>query len=147
MEKMLFLSLLAMTAIVACKKDSLGTKPVITFKSYSSSPVSSNGGMDVTFEVKDGDGDIEGTLNFAAIYDTLPDDTANYEGRPMPQLDAHKGSSLTAQVILHLVPTDFPQTGDLPIAKDSLYYKVYVVDDKGNHSDTIRTPKLEVQYQ
>src|SRR3954468_2663531 len=117
MKKMLFLSLFALTAITACKKDSLGTKPVITFKSYSSEPISSSYGLDITFEVKDGDGDIENSFNFAAIYDTKPLDTA-FEGRPMPGLDSHKGASLTAEVILHLVGTDFPQTGDNPIPKD-----------------------------
>jgi hypothetical protein len=146
MEKMLFLSLLALTAITACKKDSLGTKPVITFKSYSSEPISSSFGLDVTFSVKDGDGDIENSFNFAAIYDTKPLDTA-FEGRPMPELDAHKGSSLTAEVVLHLTGTDFPQTGDNPIAKDSVHYLVYIVDDKDHHSDTVVTPKVEVQYQ
>jgi hypothetical protein len=146
MKKMLFLSLFALTAITACKKDSLGTKPVITFKSYSSVPISSSYGLDITFGVKDGDGDIENSFNFAAIYDTKPTDTA-FEGRPMPELDAHKGSNLTAEVVLHLTGTDFPQTGDNPIPKDSVHYLVYIVDDADNHSDTIVTPKVEVQYQ
>ncbi|SEW27261.1 hypothetical protein SAMN05428988_3840 [Chitinophaga sp. YR573] len=146
MKKMLFLSLFALTAITACKKDSLGTKPVITFKSYSSVPISSSYGLDITFEVKDGDGDIENSFNFAAIYDTQPTDTA-FESRPMPELDAHKGTKLTAEVVLHLVGTDFPQTGANPIPKDSVHYLVYIVDDANNHSDTIVTPKVEVQYQ
>jgi hypothetical protein len=146
MKKTLFLSLLALTVITACKKDSLGTKPVISFKSYSSVPITASYGLDITFQVKDGDGDIENSLNFAAIYDTKPTDTA-FESRPMPGLDAHKGSSITADVVLHLVGTDFPQTGDNPILKDSVHYLVYVIDDKSNHSDTIVTPKVLVEYQ
>jgi len=146
MKKMLFLSLFALMAITACKKDSLGTKPVITFKSYSSVPISSNYGLDITFEVKDGDGDIENSFNFAAIYDTQPTDTG-FTSHPMPSLDAHKGSKLTAEVVLHLLSTDFPQTGPNPIPKDSVHYLVYIVDDANNHSDTIVTPKVEVRYQ
>ena len=146
MKKMLFLSLLALTVITACKKDSLGTKPVITFKSYSSAPIMANFGLDVTFVVKDGDGDIQNALNFAAIYDTAPTDTG-FTSRPMPGLDAHAGTSLTADVILHLVGTDFPQIGANPVLKDSVHFLVYIVDDKSNHSDTIATPKVEILYQ
>ncbi|WP_343671847.1 hypothetical protein [Chitinophaga sp.] len=146
MKKIAFLSLFSLLAINACKKDSLGTKPVITFKSYSSSPVSASTGMDVTFDVSDGDGDIENTFNFAAIYDTAPDDTA-FEGRPMPDLEGHNGTKLTAEVVLHLTGTDFPQIGANPIAKDSVHYLVFIQDNAGNYSDTIVTPKLQVIYE
>jgi hypothetical protein len=145
MKKIAFLSLFSLLAVGACKKDSLGTKPVIAFKSYSSSPVSADAGMDVTFDVSDGDGDIENSFNFAAIYDTAPTDTA-FESRPMPGLDAHKGTKLTAEVILHLINTDFPQIGANPVEKDSVHYLVFIEDDAGNKSDTIVTPKLQVIY-
>ncbi|WP_343688201.1 hypothetical protein [Chitinophaga sp.] len=145
MKKIAFLSLFSLLAVGACKKDSLGTKPVIAFKSYSSSPVFANTGMDVTFDVSDGDGDIENTFNFAAIYDVAPTDTA-FESRPMPGLDAHKGSKVTAEVVLHLIDTDFPQIGTNPVDKDSVHYLVFIVDDAGNRSDTIVTPKLQVRY-
>jgi hypothetical protein len=146
MKKMLFLSLLALTVITACKKDSLGTKPVITFKSYSSVPIYASSGLDLTIQVKDGDGDVQNTLNFAAIYDTAPTDTA-FTARPMPNLDAHEGTSLTADVVLHLIATDFPQIGANPVLKDSVRFLMYIVDDKSNHSDTIATPKVEILYQ
>lgn len=146
MKKMLFLSLFALTAITACKKDSLGTKPVITFKSYSSAPITASFGVDLTLQVKDGDGDIQNTLNFAAIYDSQPTDTG-FTSRPMPDLDSHAGTSLTADVILHLIGTDFPQIGPNPVLKDSVHFLVYVIDDEDHHSDTIATPKVEVLYQ
>ena len=145
MKKTVFLSLLSLLTVTACKKDSMGTKPVISFTSYSSSPIHSSVGADLTFQVTDGDGDIENTLNFAAIYDTDPTDTA-FDGRPMPNLDAHKGSNLKAEVILHLTSTDFPQIGANPVAKDSVHYLVYIEDDAGNVSDTIVTPKVQVLY-
>ncbi|SFW63526.1 hypothetical protein [Chitinophaga sancti] len=145
MKKIAFLSLFSLLAIGACKKDSIGTKPVITFKSYSSSPVSADAGMDITFNVTDGDGDIENTFNFAAIYDVKPLDTP-FTSRPMPKLDAHKGTKLTAEVVLHLINTDFPQIADNPIKKDSVHYLVFIQDDAGNYSDTIVTPKLQVVY-
>lgn len=147
MKKTLVLSLFALAAICGgCGKDSIGTKPMLTFLSYSSSPVISSFGMDVRFQVKDGDGDIENTFNFAPIYDTKPLDTA-FESRDMPGVEAHKGTNLTAEVILHLMGTDFPQTGDVPIPKDSLHYLVFITDNAGNISDTLVTPKIEVLYE
>jgi hypothetical protein len=147
MKKVIILSLFSLVAVTACKKDdSVGTTPVITFKSYSSSPVVAANGMDMTFEVKDGDGDIENSLNFAAIYDTDLVDTA-FQARPMPGLDNNKGRNLTAEVVLHLLGTDFPQVGTNPVAKDSVHFLVYIQDDAGHISDTIATPKIQVIYQ
>lgn len=148
MKKMLFLSLMAGLVMIACKKEKLGTKPVLTFKSYSGSQVFSSYGMDVTFEIKDGDGDIESTFHYASMFDQAanPLDTI-FEERQMPNLEAHNGTNLTADVILHLTPTDFPQTGDNPIPRDSVHYLIYVVDNAGNFSDTIATSKIEVLYE
>jgi hypothetical protein len=145
MKKILFLSLMALTVITACKKDSLGTKPVITFKSYSSGKIIANNGLDITFQVKDGDGDIQSTLNFAALYDTDLTDTL-FTSRPMPNLDSHAGTSLTADVILHLGGIDFIPTTD-NLTKDSVQFLVYIIDDKSNHSDTIATPKVAIEFQ
>jgi hypothetical protein len=145
MKKILFLSLLALTVIVACKKDSIGTKPVITFVSYSSAPVIASYGLDVTFQVKDGDGDIENMFSFATIYDTSPLDTV-FTHRQMPNLDAHNGTKLTAEVILHLEAIDFTPANS-QLLKDSLHYLVFVKDNAGNISDTIATPKVEILYE
>ncbi|HJT73571.1 MAG TPA: hypothetical protein VJ720_06120 [Chitinophaga sp.] len=147
MKKILFLSLIALTAVTACKKDSIGTKPQISFVSYSTSRVIASDGMDITFEVRDGDGDIENALNFVAIYDVDPTMDTVFEPRPMPDLGAHAGGNLKAEVVLHLVGTDFPQIAPNPITKDSVHYLVFVQDNAGNSSDTIVTPKIEVLYQ
>ncbi|MBW8683676.1 hypothetical protein [Chitinophaga rhizophila] len=149
MKKTLVLSLFALATILgSCGKDTIGTKPIITFLSYSSSPIDASFGTDVNFQVKDGDGDIETSFNFATIYDSQPAlvDTP-YESRPMPKLEAHKGTNLNAEVILHLTATDFPQQGDFPIPKDSVHFLVFITDNAGNISDTIVTPKVEILYE
>ncbi|SHM80329.1 hypothetical protein [Chitinophaga sp. CF418] len=147
MKKILVLSLFALAVISGsgCGKDSIGTKPMISFLSYSSDPVIPSNGLDVHFQVKDGDGDIENTFNFTAIYDSQPEDTS-FSGRKMPNLDAHKGTNLTAEVILHLEPIDFPgNTTGIP--KDSVHFLVFITDNAGNISDTVATPKTEILYQ
>lgn len=119
---------------------------MISFLSYSSDPVVPSNGLDVHFQVKDGDGDIENTFNFAAIYDLQPEPDTAFASRQMPKLDAHKGTNLTAEVILRLEPIDFPgNTTGIP--KDSVHYLVFITDDAGNISDTIATPKVEILYQ
>ncbi|SDG08883.1 hypothetical protein [Chitinophaga filiformis] len=146
MKKILVLSLFALAVISGsgCGKDSIGTKPMISFLSYSSDPVISSNGMDVHFQVKDGDGDVENSFNFVAIYDIQVDTDTVFTSRKMPNLDAHNGTNLTAEVILHQESIDFPNTG---IPKDSVHYLVFITDNAGNISDTIATPKIEILYQ
>lgn len=149
MKKILVLSLFALAVISGsgCGKDSIGTKPMISFLSYSSDPVIPANGLEVRFQVKDGDGDIENSLNFAIIYDIQRDPDADtvFDSRQMPKLDAHNGTNLTAEVLLQLDPIDFPG-GTVGVPKDSLHYLVFVTDNAGNISDTIATPKVEIVY-
>lgn len=148
MKKILVLSLFALAVISGsgCGKDSIGTKPMISFLSYSSSPVIPANGLDVHFQVKDGDGDVESTFSFVAMYDIQASTDTVFEHRDMPGLDAHNGTNLNAEVILHLQPIDFPG-GPPAVTKDSLHYLVYVTDNAGNISDTIATPKVEIVYE
>lgn len=145
MKKILVLSLFALAVISGsgCGKDSIGTKPMISFLSYSSSPVIPSNGLNVHFQVKDGDGDIENTFHFATIYDIQTEPDTTFAERAMPDLEAHNGTNLTAEVILNLEPIDF--TTNVP--KDSLHYLVFITDNAGNISDTIVTPKVEILAQ
>lgn len=148
MKKILVLSLFALAVISGsgCGKDSIGTKPMISFLSYSSDPVVPANGLEVRFQVKDGDGDIENSLNYAIMYDIQATADTAWDSRQMPKLDAHNGTNLTAEVLLQFDPIDFP--GGTPgILKDSLHYLVFVTDNAGNISDTISTPKIEIVYQ
>jgi hypothetical protein len=144
MKKLLFLSLFSLVVYTACKKDSLGTKPVLSFISYSSNPIIAAGGADVTFNIKDGDGDVENTFNFTAIYDRDPTDT-NFAARQMPGLENFKGSKLDAEVVLHLLDNDL-NVNAVPGLKDSVHFLVYVIDNANNSSDTIATPKVQIIY-
>ena len=144
MNKKLLLSLFTFLAVGACKKDSLGTKPVITFKSYSSSVAFANYNLDVTFDVADGDGDIENTFSVAGIYDLAPTDTI-WTAKNMPDLDAHNGTKVNAEVVLHLSSIDFIRNDDNK-PTDSVHFLVFIEDNAGTFSDTIATPKIEIQY-
>jgi hypothetical protein len=147
MKKILVLSLFALAVISGsgCGKDSIGTKPMLSFLSYSADPVIPANGLEVRFQVKDGDGDIENQFWFAPMYDTQTGDT-NFTSRQMPKLEANSGTDLTAEVLLQLEPIDLAGgTGGIP--KDSLHFLIYIVDNANNISDTIATPKVEIIYQ
>ncbi len=146
MKKILVLSLFALAVISGsgCGKDSIGTKPMLSFLSYSSDPVIPANGLEVRFQVKDGDGDIENQFWFSPMYDTAPEDT-NFTSRQMPNLEAHNGTNLTAEVLLQLDAIDLAGTNN--VQKDSLHFLIYIVDNHNNISDTISTPKVEVLYQ
>lgn len=146
MKKLYLLSAVLLTGVMACNKDNIsGKKPQITFLSYSATeiPANSPGGLVVTFNVKDGDGDIENYLHVQTNW-TSPHTELPYDEFKMPEIGPHSGKSVNAEVILNLDATYVipnPNGTDNP---DTLFYRVYVEDNAGNVSDTITTPKIAI---
>ncbi|WP_207492909.1 hypothetical protein [Aridibaculum aurantiacum] len=62
MKTKILVGLLALVVLIACKKDKYNTAPTLTLKSSSGKVVASGGGMNLTFEVTDKEGDISNTL-------------------------------------------------------------------------------------
>lgn len=145
MKKIAFLSLFSLLAFAACKKDSLGTKPVITFKSYSSDLIYSSYGLAINFNVSDGDGDIQNTLTWAKIVDTNPTDTV-WDVRQMPDMEGRNSGKVNAEVGLYLAAIDLNTMQDSPPETDSVHFLAFIIDEAGNSSDTIATPKIFIDY-
>lgn len=147
MKKIFLLSIIVsfIAALAACKKDSIGTKPQLTFNSYSLNEViENNSNLDISFQVQDSDGDIENQFWIQTFFDSRTD-TFNFEPRQMPNLGSHKGGKLDAEVILHLESINLSSgTTTIP---DSVHFRVYIEDNAGNKSDTISTPKLAIIKQ
>jgi len=142
------LPLFAVTALVlanACSKDdNIGTKPQLTFKSYSIPYIDTSvQSFDVTFQVKDGDGDLENLFYFLPVFDSDPSTATdtNFQFRRMPDIGVHKGGKVDAELIYNMVGTDFRLVTS-PIQPDSMRLRCFVVDEAGHSSDTILTPKL-----
>jgi hypothetical protein len=148
MKKISLLSICAGLALVwaGCKKESMGTKPQLTFNSFNQTEVIENQQqyLNISFQVKDSDGDLENGCFLQTIFDSRTD-TANFDRIQMPGLEAHKGSKLDAEVILHLTNINF-SSGNTTIP-DSVRFRVYIEDDAGNKSDTVLTPKLPLIKQ
>ena len=143
MKKILFLSLLV-GLFYACKKDKIGSKPIVSFKNYSIDSVSLNTKqMVVVLIVEDGDGDIEVTLGIAPIIDSQQPDTP-FLYKMMPDIGANRGNRVKAEVQIQLEGTEFKfsDPNKPPRPNDSIHFEIYIRDKAGNRSDTIFTPKI-----
>ncbi len=148
MKKILALFAVVSLMLIACSKDdNAGTKPELVFKEYSV-PFIVDTLMDqfnVTFQIRDGDGDIESFFYFQTVIDSRPEtDTSTvYEPRQIPSIGVHAGRKLDAELIYTMLGVDF-KTYDNFTKPDSLRIRAFVVDKAGNSSDTIITPKLAI---
>ncbi|MFY0254519.1 hypothetical protein ACDQ55_11245 [Chitinophaga sp. 30R24] len=144
MKKILFLFLVA-GLFYACKKESIGAKPFISFKQYSTDSVApETEAMEIVLNIKDGNGDIEDSIWVASFFERGDYDSTYYP-KKMPSIGANKGSKVTGEVSVLLSGTDlkFHQSG----VNDSIHFKIFVRDNAGNYSDTIVTPKIPYQSQ
>lgn len=141
MKKILFLFLLA-GLLYACKKDNIGSKPILTFKGYTADSVTERTDvMYVLMNVADGDGDIEDTLWIAPIIDSQAPDTL-FLTKPMPTIGANKGNSVKAEIQIKMESVDL-RAGNKPTSpNDSIHFEVFIKDNAGHFSDTIFTPKI-----
>lgn len=149
MKKFLTLSAI-MLAMLGCNKDKgTGTKPILTFKSASATDIPKElQEYYLYFNVKDGDGDLEGTWNVVDLYH-YPD-TMKYDQMPLPKLETHKGVKLDAEMIL--IMSDVREGNFLPAhwaspvtSPDTSQLKIFVLDNAGNSSDTITLPKIVIR--
>ncbi len=139
--------------MIACKKDGSGTKPVISFNSYSSDYLlfsdsatnTSQQPITVSLNISDGDGDIEDTIAILS-HTNANGPAADYVYAQMPDIGANKGHSVSGQVSIRLEATDIVDIN--PTAKpDSIWFTAFVKDNAHHSSDTIATPKIPIIKQ
>lgn len=143
MKKILFL-FLAAGLLYACKKDNIGSKPLLSFKSYSEDSITpTTTTFLVTLDVQDGDGDIEDSIGVAMFKNseqaTSTDTIWTYY--KMPGIGQNKGNKVRADVILTFGEIDFAAAYN-PVPGDSAHYIAFLRDNAGNISDSIVTPKF-----
>ncbi|MBO9732186.1 MAG: hypothetical protein J7623_26325 [Chitinophaga sp.] len=141
MKKILFLFLVA-GLLYACKKDKIGSKPFLSFKSYSADSISpTTDQFVVTLNVEDGDGDIEDTLRIAPIIKSHGTDTL-FIKKKMPGIESNKGNKIKGEIQITLQNQEIIFGQYAPIPKDSVHFMVFIKDNAGNISDTVYTPKI-----
>lgn len=148
MKKLLLLLFLSSGVLLACKKDKTGTKPEVSFLRYSLPYLdSTTERLSVVLKVKDGDGDIENSLNWKIHFLQPPDNPVdNFTEFKMPNIGANKGNSVNAEVSMNLATIDFRLwKEDKGAHPDSLWFEVFILDNAGNSSDTVFTPRIGIQ--
>ncbi|MCW3463885.1 hypothetical protein [Chitinophaga nivalis] len=145
MKKILFLFLVA-GFFYACKKDGVGPKPIVTFKSYSVDSITpATNDMTIFLNVEDGDGDIEDTLTLGTIilshFKDGKIDTA-WTPKSMPEIGRSKGLNVKAEVRIPLQTIEIKFSDYVTIPKDSINFSIIIKDRAGNISDTLITPKI-----
>lgn len=150
MKKIVALSAI-LFAFAGCKKDDVeGKKPKLIFKSVSAEDVPADMKMlTFTFQLQDGDGDTEDALYYN---DIRFDNDTKFDMVRMPLLESHKGTKLDAELVLYV--SDLPDNviprlrdgrdPDLVPNPDTMQYRVFVLDNEGNSSDTITLPKVAI---
>lgn len=127
--------------LAACGKDKFESKPLLEIKDYNAEVISPNEVLNIRLTYYDKEGDL-GTGEFTYI-------RVRTNGTPIP----NPGVNDKADTVRSQVP-EFPakNTGELtinipyafmdedPNRNDTMYFKIAVVDLKGNKSDTISTP-------
>lgn len=153
MKKIVALSIV-LIGFMGCKKDDpKGNKPVLTFKSVSTLDVAKGEDLLVyTFDLSDGDGDTEGAMwvHDSRLFRNDPLDTT-YTDVLFPLLESHKGTKLKAEVELYVsdgiesvrmrLRDGIPPSATNP---DTMQYRVFVIDNAGNSSDTLLLPKVAI---
>ena len=152
MKKIVALSII-LIGFLGCKKDDpTGDKPVLKFKSVSTLDVAKGQDLLVyTFELQDANGDTEGAMwvHDSRLWRDNPTDTT-YTDVLFPLLESHKGTKLKAEVELYVsdgMDVRMRLRDGIPPAvtnPDTMQYRVFVLDNAGNSSDTLVLPKVAI---
>ena len=144
-------------AFASCQKTTMSNLPQISFKYFGSATGADSiftALMDTAylqFNLSDGDADL-GNTPPGPPYDIYINDMrfdTGYQGYMFPTIDqtienAKKG--ITGICTFLFTPAILAARGDSihTFIADTVYFKVYILDRSGNHSDTITTPKLYI---
>jgi hypothetical protein len=149
MRYVLLITILSLL-FVACKKDSGGSAPQISYVSLSSNTASQavvNQGPILTIHVKDADGDlgfIQGSdTSFVFVKNLL---SGILDSIPFPDIDGNTGKNFSSDVLVSLSPILGDSLGTSGARIDTLYFQVYVKDFAQHVSDTIVTPEPVYYY-
>lgn len=151
MKKIFVLSTI-LIAFLGCKKDDQldGNKPRLTFKSASALDIPAEQKMlSFVFDLQDNNGDTESSLY---VNDIRFEDTTKWDEVFMPALESHKGTPIKAELTLYVSDLGDAvrmrlrdgRDPDLVPNPDTLQFRVFVLDNAGNSSDTITLPKVAV---
>lgn len=162
MKRILFFLTIATILWASCAKkanNNFPIEPQIYYKSVDPNIIDFNdttSAVNITFTFNDGDGDLgtDQTNTQQQIFLKDSRDTTSGDstfGYPFPYVDPSmrpKNGSLQGNVVVRLGRQYFSVIDSLHIAlrKDTLHYKMYVIDDSGHKSNVIETDPIYIQF-
>ncbi|MFM9908170.1 MAG: hypothetical protein ACKVOW_02410 [Chitinophagaceae bacterium] len=138
-----FIPILVLFFIVACTKNKYETRPTIKIKEINSTTIIPNSSLVITLEYTDKEGDLgmgqityfRKRLNIKPIPNPSVNDKADTVNYSLPEFNNE-----TKGLIEVSIPYDF-LTED-PNDNDTMLFKIFVKDFKGNKSDTLTTSNI-----
>jgi len=161
MKRILVLSIIALLAITACDKkpsDYFPVEPQIYYKSINKNiidPTALEDTLKISLEFTDGDGDLgtdaqEQTLSIFLkdSRDTSASSVIKYPFPYIPPYMRPKNGSLQGSININLGSENFSIKDSLHLAlrADTLFFRIYVMDNAGHVSDTVNTDTIYLKF-
>jgi hypothetical protein len=140
-----FLTGLLLMTILSCGKDTFQSKPQLTLESVSSSIVPVNSGLQIKMRLTDKEGDFVDTVWVSKITTRCP--SSNFRDSLLYRIpgDAPRTRNFDGEVqITFSYPIELQPRCTRP---DTAVFSFWMKDEKGNRSDTVRTPAIIILRQ
>jgi hypothetical protein len=138
--KQFLLVVIAALTIIACGKDTFQSKPQLFLKSVSSTTIPVGGDLQIYLRLTDKEGDFKDTLWVKKVTTRCPN--SNFSDSILYRIpgDVPKKSNFDGEIKL-----SFSYAIELQprcTRPDTAVFSFWMKDDKGNQSDTVRTPSI-----
>jgi hypothetical protein len=135
-----FLTGLLLMTIISCGKDTFQSKPQLTLESVSSTTVPPNSGLQIRMRLTDKEGDFVDTIWVSKVTTRCPN--SNFRDSLLYRIpgDAPRTKNFDGEVLI-----SFSYAIELAprcTRPDTAVFSFWMKDEKGNRSDTVRTPRI-----
>jgi hypothetical protein len=152
MKTKILILLLAITIISACNKDKFQNKPVLTFKSVSTTNVAAGGSITFNFEVSDKNGNLDSLIywkkvSFVDTLNNLPQKALKDSVVIPSDLPIIKKFDAQFQLTFNnAVGNGVSISPAVPHKNDSCVFKFWMKDFSNHVSDTMVSPTIIIQH-
>ena len=135
-----FLTGLLLMTIISCGKDTFQSKPQLTLESVSSTTVPPNSGLQIRMRLTDKEGDFVDTIWVSKVTTRCP--SSNFRDSLLYRIpgDAPRTKNFDGEVVM-----SFTYAFELQprcTRPDTAVFSFWMKDEKGNISDTVKTPPI-----
>jgi hypothetical protein len=140
MIKRLYLFLFAFVSILSCGKDSIESTPKLTFLSVSSTLINPGDGLEVLLRLTDKEGDFKDTIWVQKVTTRCP--SSNFKDSLLYRIPADVPSENNFDAEVSMIFSYALELQPRCTRPDTAVFSFWMKDQKGNVSDTARTPPI-----